>query len=506
MSSNKYDIIIVGSGMGGLVSSVLLAKEGKKVLVLEKNQQFGGCLQTFSREKLVFDTGVHYIGSLGEGEILNRYFRYLEIMDELKLLPMDEVFDVIRFEGDKNAYPHAQGYTAFIAKLSALFPEDVAAIKAYCEQIQIICNSFQLYTLKEEETAYNLDYFSQSVADFLNNITQNKTLQNVLLGSNFLYAGNPNTTPVYIHALTVNSYIQSAWKCISGGSQLAKCLVKQLRKHNGEIKKRCEVSRFIVENGAVSGVETDSGERFYAATFISNVDINTTLSLVGKQYFRKSFVKRIENLPTTSSSFSLFIKLKPSSLPYFNHNIYYFNQISAVTSAMDNLSSSWPQMLMLSATRNEKEPNFAESLSLLTYLNFDSMKVWEATQNSIVKPAHRCDLYLQKKHDLSNKMIELASKLLPDIQCHIDSIYASTPLTYRDFIGGKNANLYGFSANVSAPFNTMVLPQTSISNLFLTGQSVNMHGILGTTIGAVSTCAAILGKSYLINKIVHETS
>ena len=54
-----YDYVIIGSGLGGLISAVILAKEGKKVCVLEKNNQYGGNLQTFVREKVIFDTGVH---------------------------------------------------------------------------------------------------------------------------------------------------------------------------------------------------------------------------------------------------------------------------------------------------------------------------------------------------------------------------------------------------------------------------------------------------------------
>ena len=63
-----YDCIIIGSGMGGLTAALILAKHGKKVLVLEKNHQIGGALQVFSRDKCVFDTGVHYLGGLDEGE------------------------------------------------------------------------------------------------------------------------------------------------------------------------------------------------------------------------------------------------------------------------------------------------------------------------------------------------------------------------------------------------------------------------------------------------------
>ena len=64
--TKTYDVVVIGSGLGGLVSALLLAQEGKKVCVLEKNNQYGGNLQTFVRDKTIFDTGVHYIGALNK--------------------------------------------------------------------------------------------------------------------------------------------------------------------------------------------------------------------------------------------------------------------------------------------------------------------------------------------------------------------------------------------------------------------------------------------------------
>src|SRR5690606_23132991 len=103
----KYDVIIIGSGLGGLECGAILSREGYNVLVLEKNKQIGGSLQTFSRDKQIFDTGIHYIGGLDEGQNLHQYFKYLGIMDSLKLKKLDEDgFDIVSFEGDDNAYKY----------------------------------------------------------------------------------------------------------------------------------------------------------------------------------------------------------------------------------------------------------------------------------------------------------------------------------------------------------------------------------------------------------------
>ncbi|WP_449400302.1 hypothetical protein [Chryseobacterium wanjuense] len=83
----------------------------------------------------------------------------------------------------------------------------------------------------------------------------------------------------------------------------------------------------------------------------------------------------------------------------------------------------------------------------------------------------------------------------------IKRIYTSSPLSYRDYIGSFEGNMYGYIKSSENPLKTMVSPRTKINNLFLTGQSVNMHGILGCTIGAFNTCAEILGKEVIDERL-----
>uniref|UniRef100_UPI003013C27B FAD/NAD(P)-binding protein n=1 Tax=Pollutibacter soli TaxID=3034157 RepID=UPI003013C27B len=107
-TGHTYDVVVIGGGLGVLLSAVILAKEGKNVCVLEKDKQIGGCLQTFSLNKKVFDSCVHYIGGLGEGHTLNRIFSYAGIMDKLSLKAFDEnSFDKVAFGDEDILYPQA---------------------------------------------------------------------------------------------------------------------------------------------------------------------------------------------------------------------------------------------------------------------------------------------------------------------------------------------------------------------------------------------------------------
>jgi all-trans-retinol 13,14-reductase len=241
----EFDILVIGSGLGGLVSALILAKEGLKVCVLEKNNQYGGNLQTFSRDKLIFDTGVHYLGGLSKGQNLHSFFSYLEIMDNLELQKMDEdAYDRITFGDDEVEYPHAQGYRNFVDQLSKHFPEERQNLETYCQEIQDICNAFPRYNVVGKNN-YNEEILHLNTKRFIESITSDQKLQSVLLGSNFLYGGNSEDVPFYVHALTVNSYIQSAFKCIRGGSQISKLLIRKLREYGAEVHKHSEVSELI---------------------------------------------------------------------------------------------------------------------------------------------------------------------------------------------------------------------------------------------------------------------
>jgi len=498
----EFDILVIGSGLGGLVSALVLAKEGLKVCVLEKNNQYGGNLQTFSRDKMIFDTGVHYLGGLSEGQNLHQYFSYLGIMDDLQLEQMEEDgYDRITFGDDKTEYPHAQGYGNFVDQLARHFPEERENLQNYCEEIQRICSRFPRYNLVGKDP-YPEEILHLNTKRFIESITQNRTLQSVLLGSNFLYAGDSENVPFYVHALTVNSYIQSAYKCIRGGSQISKLLIRKLREHGAEVHKHSEVSEFIFnENQVLAGVKTSAGKEYHAKNFISNIEIRSAIRLIGENRLKKSFLNRIGSWEPVSSCFSVYLVLKPQTIPEFNYNIYHFSNEELVWNAYRYQKNDWPETYMLSTTRSRHHPDFAESMTVISYMDFEEVETWKNTFNTVVEEKERGEAYGRFKLEKAEKMIDAVEKKIPGLRKSIKRIYTSSPLSYRDYIGSFNGNMYGYMKSSENPLKTMVSPKTKIDNLFLTGQSVNMHGILGCTIGAFNTCAEILGREVIDERL-----
>ncbi|MBS1687889.1 MAG: NAD(P)-binding protein, partial [Bacteroidetes bacterium] len=153
-SPDLYDVVIIGSGLGGLLSAVMLAKEGMKVCVLEKDKQIGGCLQTFSVQKTIFDSCVHYIGGLGEGHTLWHIFRHADIMNNLSLKALDNNgFDRIAFGEEDIQYPHGIGSENFVEQLLPYFPNEKAALQQYIKTVDAIGDHFPLYRLRNGSVA-----------------------------------------------------------------------------------------------------------------------------------------------------------------------------------------------------------------------------------------------------------------------------------------------------------------------------------------------------------------
>ena len=492
--------------MGGLVAANILAREGKSVCVLEKNNQFGGNLQTFVREKTIFDTGVHYLGGLSEGQNLHRYFGYLDILDGLHFKKLDEDgFDIITFDDDTTEYPHAQGYGNFVAHLIEKFPQEAEAIREYGEKLQEVCQKFPLYNLEEGKPYHeDSDLFRLPAKGFIDSVTKNERLRAVLAGSNLLYAGEPEKTPFYVHALSINSFIESAYRCADGGSQITKLLIRKLKEHGGDAFKHQEVVSIDMADKQAISVTTKTGQKIEGELFISNIDPKGTLKLTEGDSFRKSFTQRIEEMESTISAFSVHIVLKPQTFKYRNHNYYHSKDLDAVWNGHQYTQENWPLNYMASMGVRKNQDEWGEQLTAIAYMRFEEVTPWATTFNTVADKNDRGETYAEFKKKKTEVFLKELEKKFPNIRECIQSIHTSTPLSYRDYIGCHRGSMYGYVKDVENPLKSFISPRTKIENLYFTGQSLNMHGILGVTISGVVTCSEILGAEYLLDKIVNS--
>ncbi len=498
----QFDIVIIGSGMGGLVCGDLLSREGYQVCIIEKNKQLGGCLQTYARDKKIFDSGVHYLGGLDKGQNLWKVFQYMGLMDRLKLERMDDnCFDKIIIENDRKEYSFAQGYENFISTLLKDFPDDEDDLRAYCDEIRDICSRFPLYNLrtggKFEEKGSSLETDTET---FIASYIKNPKLQAVLAGNNILYAGQRDKTPVYVHALIQNHYIESSWKCINGGSQISKFLAANIRDAGGVILRNAEVKAIAGEDGLAAYAELADGSRIYGKQFISNLHPLQTINLLRNLELKAAYRNRIKMTENTVSSFTINIVLKKNTVPYMRHNVYFQREGKAWTMAQYS-DADWPLGYALFHTHQQDNHEFAESASVITYMHYKEVEKWASTVNTTNEPCDRGDDYKTFKHERAEKLLSCVYERFPLLKESIVDYYVATPLSYRDYIGNGDGSMYGIAKDYNEPFKTLIPARTRIPNLFLTGQNLNLHGVLGATMSGVVTTITIMGNESVIEKI-----
>jgi len=493
------NVIIIGSGLGGLVTGCILSKEGYKVTILEKNRQIGGCLQVFARNGCVFNTGLNYTEGLAKGQILYNYFKYLGIIDKLKLRRMDmDKFEVVTYNNEE--YYFAQNHDNFVESLLLKFPNEKQTLLKYINDIKKISKEFPLYNLSSKQYEISgWDSYEQSIEEYFNNLTTNKTLINVLCGTNMLYAGLPKVTPFYIHALINHSFINSSWRLVDGSHRLAIELAKVIKSNGGQILRNTEAKKFVFNNNKISEVITNNNEPIKANFVISNIHPANTLKLIDGNYVYKAYRNRISSLQNTLGMFSLYIVFKENSFLYYNYN-HYIHNTDSVWSAENYSQKKWPDSYMFYTTATSKSEKYAESAIAMSYMSIDDVKKWENTWIE-----NRGNDYLEFKKQKAEELLLELEKKFPGIKNSIKCYYTSTPLTYRDYTGTPDGSAYGILKESNNLLKTIILPKTKIDNLFFTGQNLNMHGILGVTISAVMTCSEILGHDYLVNKIKNES-
>jgi all-trans-retinol 13,14-reductase len=490
----KYDVIIVGSGLGGLECGYILSKRGYNVCILEKNPQLGGCLQTFKRKGITFDTGFHFVGGLEEGQSLHKLFRYFDLLDLPWQKLDEEAFAEVIFN-DKS-YFFASGHERFVHTLAKDFPHQQKQLERYAAFLKKVGDTIESrFSPKATGDVGGDALFEQSAYAFLRETIDDPLLRNVLSGASLTMELCAETLPLYIFAQINNSFIQSAWRLRGGGSLIAQKLAQSISQMGGSIITNARVNRLTEKDGKIVAVEYNNDEQIEGQYIISNLHPALTLSLISEsKHIRNVYRKRISNLPNTFGMFTTHLKVKENSIPYLNRNIYLYENQDVWDYCHYNPNNTGKGVLInYQIPENEV---CTRNIDILTPVHWEEVAKWENTA-----VARRGDDYEQFKRQKAEEMIAFAAKRIPELNGNIEQYYTSSPLTYRDYTGTWQGSAYGIRKDCNRLLFTMLSPQTQISNLLLTGQNLNLHGILGVSMTSIFTCLKLAGMETLIEEI-----
>jgi phytoene dehydrogenase-like protein len=469
----KYDVVVIGSGLGGLVCGALLAREGKRVLVLERQAQPGGCMQSYQRDGLSFDTGFHYVGGLAEGQPLQAVFSHLGLM-QLPWVRLDaDGFDYVTI--GHQTFPLAEGYDRFADTLGEYFPKEKEALGQYVNLLR------HLPSIEEIGTVNAYDWLKSHFNDSL--------LINVLSGSAIKMELRRESLPLFTFAHGMSSYIGSSWRLRGGGHLIVNALVNDINRLGGKVVCHAEVNKLVEKDGRLVAVRSTKGNVYEGHVFISDVHPQVTFGwLDDSKLIKNTFRRRINAMENSFGMFTVSLVLKPGVLPYFNHNKYVYKKPNVWTFHEDVGGIGG----VMVSCRVPETGYDARQIDLLTPVSWKLFESWADTT-----VGRRGEIYEMLKNHLADECIRLAERVIPGLSDMVEKRYTSTPLTYRDYTLTPCGSAYGVRKDCRNLLMTTLSPRTPIPNLLLTGQSLMLHGVEGVTMTALQTCGELLGKDYI---------
>lgn len=492
----KYDAVIIGCGVGGLECAHILSRAGMSVLLLEREAQAGGCIQSYKRQGLTYDTGFHYVGGLAEGQSLYAAFKRLGLL-RLPWHRLDEVFDRVMI-GDRT-FSFAQGYEAFVDTLAADFPAERGSLNRYVDVLRQGGNwyPFNFLDARSGDVPLAFDLFERSAYQYLEETFQDPLLIQVLSGTSLKMELRRESLPLFTFVHGNRDFIESSWRLKGDGSLIVNALMEDIRAYGGEVILNAEVQELVEKDGRLTHVVCSNGEVYEGDRFISDVHPALTCGWVKRSdRMKKTYRNRITSLENTFGICTVSLAIKPKSIKYFNWNQYIYKRPNVWTFYQEDEAVSG---LLVSARVPEDGSEYVRQIDMLTPMTWDKCAAWSDT-----KVGHRGDAYRVMKERVADECVALAERFIPNLRDKIDKRYVSTPLTYRDYTCTPQGSAYGLRKDFRNPLMTILSSRTPIPNLFLTGQNLVLHGLQGVTVTAFLTCSEILGKEYIENIMKDE--
>jgi all-trans-retinol 13,14-reductase len=504
----EFDVIIIGSGAGGLASAICLARSGQKVLVLEKHYVPGGWCHSFHLNGQRFSPGVHYIGLLDKNQSTNDLYRGLGVAN-----------DLVFFRMNKNAYEHCQlgnvtidmpaGQDNLYESLAKKFPKEKKNLKKYLDLVRKVSDQVQLIPKMQTfwdhvtiafRTRHMGKYGLFSLKRVVDWYIKDPLLKEVLNMQCWDHGLPPFKASFPVHCVVMNHYLDGGFYPMGGGAGIVKGMTNALKKNGGELRIKQNVTKILIKNNEVFGVELSDGKQIFSKKIVSNADPSITyLNLVGKENLSARLLKKLSKTKYSNTSLILFLTLdldvKKTGLD--SGNIWSF--ISGTT---DNIykeirgknpteGDEFPAVF-ISCTTLKDPVSFNgryHCLELVTFIEYESFKEFSDGSD------YHSEEYGCGKKKIIAKFLNNLEKVIPGAKQHIVQAELGTPKTNQYFISTTEGNVYGTEKTFDqiGPFSFK--STSEIKNLYLCGASIVSHGVAGAAYSGVESAAQILGTT-----------
>ncbi|MBN1116119.1 MAG: NAD(P)/FAD-dependent oxidoreductase [Bacteroidales bacterium] len=428
----KYDTIIIGAGLGGLTAGAKLAKEGKKVLVIEQHDKPGGCATTFKRKVFTMEVGLHEMDGLDAADMKTKVFNDLGVFDEVEFLKLPEFYRFI--QGDYQfTMPHNPEKA--MADLIADFPAEEEGIKTYFAKLA-------------EKPMRRLpdDHVELSVGEYLDSIINNDTLKLVLLGNLGYFHDDPYTLSLSYYAVAQGSYFRGGGNFIKAGSQkLSDYLASFIEKNGGKVLLKHMAKEILVKDNKAAGVRyyknstPDDIIEDYADDVIANNSLPGVASMLPEEY-GNLLSKQFNNTRIGASLLTLYLgfkkPLKEIGSKYYSYFLY-DESVKTQTDILGNNKGSFEKRSFTFVDYSQVDSALApEGKSVGSVCCIDYPEDWENLST---------EEYKNKKEEVAQIFIGKLDKLIPGLSDQIEYYEVGTSLTVGRYILTPQSAVYGFA-------------------------------------------------------------
>ncbi|MDO8525711.1 MAG: NAD(P)/FAD-dependent oxidoreductase [Candidatus Omnitrophota bacterium] len=456
---DKYDIVVIGSGIGGLVSAALLSNLGKKILVIEKEPKPGGYLNEFKRDGFTFDVSLHLLNGCNKGGYTAELFRKCGIIDDIKFLKPKYLYRSVFPDFDMRV-PQTDT-KAYKDMLITRFPKSRKSIEALFNEMANVFRAVNDRLSSGRFTSALLPYAAGTCESVISRHIKDEKLKAIIYQL-WSYVGlPPSRSRAVDFCYPWFDYVNNGGYYLEKGSyEIIRQLVRRIKAAGGD----------FLFNKSVDGIATDNGscrkvifgkDEVICDTIISNIDLNKTIhNLIGCEKFPSQSVKKIGDIEPSISAFEIFLGLDADMKNLYPDDYEIFVNADYDTDkqykdCVSNAAKAAPFVITINSNVNEFSASNGKSV--VSVIMLAGYKCWDLKSK---------EEYQDKKEKTTDILLARASRIIPEIKTRLRKKVVATPITFERYTNNVRGAIYGYARTIGRKKEVRPNDMKGIKNLY----------------------------------------